>query len=96
MDEKPVQLLGEICERISMKPMVTDPEADIQRLGSVQKIDFEYIRMGKASIFMFTEPLSGWLYTEALEHRTMGDFAKMMKSVSETYYPDVTRIILVN
>lgn len=95
MDEKPVQLLGEIRERISAKPMETDPETDIQRSGSVQKIDSEYIRMGTASIFMFTEPLSGWRHTEALEHRTMGDFAKMMKNISETYYPDVTRIILV-
>ena len=75
--------------------METDPETDIQRPGSVQKIDSEYIRMGTASIFMFTEPLSGWRHTEALEHRTMGDFAKMMKNISETYYPDVTRIILV-
>ena len=67
MDEKPVQLLGEIRERISAKPMETDPETDIQRSGSVQKIDSEYIRMGTASIFMFTEPLSGWRHTEALE-----------------------------
>ncbi len=95
MDEKPVQLLDEIRERISAKPMEIDPETEIPRPGSTQKIDSEYVRMGTASIFMFTEPLGGWRHTEALEHRTMGDFAKMMKNISETYYPDVAKIILV-
>lgn len=95
MDEKPIRLLGEIRERICAKPMETSPETDLPRPGIIQKIDSEYVRMGTASIFMFTEPLSGWRHTEALEHRTMGDFAKMMKNLSETYYSDVSRIILV-
>lgn len=76
-------------------PMENDPETEITRPGTIQKIDSEYIRMGTSSIFMFTEPLGGWRHTEALEHRTMGDFAKMMQKISETYYPDVSKIILV-
>lgn len=95
MDEKPVQLLDEIRERVSARPMETDPETELTRHGTVQKIDSEYVRMGTSSIFMFTEPLSGWRHTEALEHRKMGDFAKMMRKISETYYPDVSKIILV-
>lgn len=95
MDEKPVQLLDEIRERVSAMPMETDPETELSRPGTVQKIDSEYARMGTSSIFMFTEPLSGWGHTEALEHRKMGDFAKMMRKISETYYPDVSKIILV-
>lgn len=75
--------------------MENDPETELSRPGTVQKIDSEYIRMGTSSIFMFTEPLSGWRHTEALEHRKMGDFAKMMRKISETYYPDVSKIILV-
>lgn len=95
MDEKPIQLLGEIRKRISAKPMEINSETEIPRPGSVQKIDSEYVRMGTASIFMFTEPLGGWRHTEALEHRTMGDFAKMMRTISEVYYPDVSKIILI-
>lgn len=44
---------------------------------------------------MFTEPLGGWRQTKALKHRTMGDFAKMMKKISEIHYPDVAKVILV-
>jgi hypothetical protein len=44
---------------------------------------------------MFTEPLGGWRHTHALEHRSKGDFAKMMQEISEKWYPDVEKIILV-
>lgn len=95
MDEKPVQLLDEIRERISARPLEYDPETELPHPGAVRKIDSEYVRMGTSSIFMFTEPLGGWRHTEALEHRTMGDFAKMMQKISEIYYPDVSKVILV-
>lgn len=95
MDEKPLQLLGEIRERILAKPLETDTETEIPRPGFIEKIDAEYVRMGTASIFMFTEPLGGWRHTEALEHRTMGDFAKMIRKISEIHYPDVSKVILI-
>lgn len=66
-------------------------ETELPSPGTVQKIDSEYVRMGTSSIFMFTEPLGGWRHTETLEHRKMGDFAKMMREISETYYPDVSK-----
>lgn len=83
MNEKTVQLLDEIRERISARPLEYDPETELPHPGADQKIDSEYVRMGTSSIFMFTEPLGGWRHTEALEHRTMGDFAKMMQKISE-------------
>ncbi|GAA6406726.1 hypothetical protein K040078D81_08430 [Blautia hominis] len=95
MDEKPLQLLGEIRERICARPLEMDSETEIPRPGSIEKIDSEYVRMGTASIFMFTEPLGGWRHTEALEHRAMGDFAKMVRNISEIHYPDVSKVILV-
>jgi hypothetical protein len=48
MDEKPYQLLKPICNPIPMKP------------GSPQREDYQYIRIGACSIFVFTEPLAGW------------------------------------
>jgi len=47
MDEKPYQLLDEAREPLPIKP------------GSTEKIDYEYVRKGTCSIFLFTEPLAG-------------------------------------
>jgi len=95
MDEKPIQLLGEIRERISAKPLRADPDTGLLKSGEVEKLDSEYVRCGTASIFMFTEPLGGWRHTVALKSRKKGDFAFLMRMISETYYPDTEKIVLV-
>lgn len=96
MDEKPLQLLDEIRERISAKPARIDPDTQIQRCGYCEKIDSEYVRCGTASIFMFTEPLGGWRHVYALERRTKGDYAKMMQKIADEFYPECDRIIMVS
>jgi transposase len=96
MDEKPIQLLDEIIERINAKPMRTDPDTGLIKPGELEKIDYQYERCGVASIFVFCEPLKGWRYLRALETRKKGDFAMMVKKVSDTFYPDVDRVILVS
>lgn len=95
MDEKPVQLLDEIRERVAAKPLCINPDTGLPKHGRLEKIDSEYVRCGTASIFMFTEPLGGWRHTEALKSRKKEDFALMMRKVSETYYPDVDKITLI-
>jgi hypothetical protein len=95
MDEKPVQLLDEIRNRIEAKPLRIDPDTDLPKPGEVEKIDAEYIRCGTASIFVFTEPLGGWRHVAALKSRKKGDFALMAREVYEKYYPDVEKITLV-
>ena len=95
MDEKPVQLLDEIRERITSKPLRIDADSGLPKPGEVEKIDSEYVRCGTASIFMFTEPLGGWRHVKALKSRKKGDFALMMREISEKYYPDVEGIILI-
>ena len=47
LDEKPLQLLGEVRESLPMRP------------GAVEKIDAEYKRNGTCSIFALVEPLTG-------------------------------------
>ncbi len=96
MDEKPIQLLGEIRERISAKPLRLAPDQSVPKPGEAEKIDSEYIRCGTASIFMFTEPLGGWRHVIARERRTKGDFAFMMKLIADKYYPDAEKIIMVS
>jgi len=96
MDEKPIQLLDEIIERVHAKPLRTDPDTGLVRSGELEKIDYQYKRCGVASIFVFTEPLKGWRYLEALPQRTKVDFAVMIKKISDTFYPDNDKIILIN
>jgi hypothetical protein len=83
MDEKPFQLLGEVREPLPKKP------------GKVEKIDNEYIREGTCSIFIFTEPLAGWRYAEAFEHRTKKDWAHRVKWVLDNQYRDAEKVVLV-
>jgi transposase len=95
MDEKPIQLLGEARERIAAKPLRLDPDTGLPKPGEVEKLDSEYVRMGTASIFMFTEPLGGWRHTVARSSRKKGDFAFMVRHISENHYPHVEKIILI-
>ena len=95
MDEKPVQLLDEIRERVCATPLLTDPDTGLTKPGRVERIDSEYVRCGTACIFMFTEPLAGWRHTVALKSRKKEDFALLMRKVSEHYYPGAEKIILV-
>ena len=83
MDEKPFQLHGEAREPVPMKP------------GKVEKVDNEYIREGTCSIFIFTEPLAGWRYAEAFEHRTKKDWARRVKWVLDNQYPSAKKVALV-
>lgn len=96
MDEKPLQLLGEVRERISASPIHLDPDTQLPKPGYCGKIDPEYVRCGTASIFMFTEPLGKWRHVSALSRRTKGDYARIMKQVAEEYYPDCKKIIMVS
>lgn len=58
MDEKPLQLLGETREPIPMK------------IGDPKREDYEYVRNGTCSIFVFTEPLGGWRSVQVSQRRT--------------------------
>jgi hypothetical protein len=83
MDEKPYQLLGDTRAPILARP------------GSILKIDNEYKRNGTCSIFMFTEPLSGWRYANARERRTKIDWAEEIKTLLTVHYPNTPKICLV-
>lgn len=83
MDEKPYQLLDEKLKPISMKP------------GKTKKTDYEYVRNGTCSIFVFTEPLADWRNTSVREQRTKKDWAEEVYELLTVHYPDKTKIRLV-
>ena len=83
MDEKPVQLFANARKSIRSKD------------GRIEYEDNEYIRNGTACIFLFTEPLNGWRFADAQEHRTREDWAKQIKWLLDEQYPNADKIILV-
>src|SRR3989339_561364 len=68
-DEKPKQLLGEKRMPIPLQP------------GKIEKYDYEYIRNGKANIFVAVEPKGGKRTTKVTRRRTKKDFALYIKEI---------------
>lgn len=83
MDEQPFQLQLE-----TKVPLPATKEHG-------QRVDYEYERNGTASIFMFTEPLSGWRQVTARDRRTKEDWALEVAHLLDTRYADCEKITLV-
>jgi hypothetical protein len=83
MDEFPRQLTGETRNPIPGRP------------GSPECFDYEYVRNGTCSIFMFTAPLKKWRRAEVSERRTRIDWAKQIKKLVDIDFPDARKIVLV-
>jgi hypothetical protein len=60
-----------------------------------QRVDYEYERLGTASIFMFAEPLSGFRQARARERRTKVDWAQEVAHLLDTRYVDDEQVTLV-
>lgn len=84
MDEQPVQLIKEI--RTPLPATKTHPP----------RVDYQYERAGTASIFMFTEPLSGWRQATARPRRTKADWAEEVACLLEGRYAHCSRVTLVS
>jgi len=84
MDEKPFQLLDERFKSIQMS-----------KNNHKEKYDCEYERKGSCSIFIFTEPLSGWRNALALPQRTSKDWAEQIKWLLDEQYPNEKKVVLV-
>ena len=83
LDEKPKQLLEDSRLSIPMKP------------GQPKKYDYEYIRQGKANVFMAVEFKAGKRTTRVTSRRTMRDFAKFVKHLVDREYPEAEKLHLV-
>jgi DDE superfamily endonuclease len=83
MDEQSVQLVKE-----TRKPI----EATAKH---PRRVDYEYEQAGTASIFMFTEPLSGWRIATARPSKTKVDWALEMARLRDRRYQTCEKVILV-
>jgi hypothetical protein len=85
VDEKPKQLVEDSRPPIPMLP------------GKSEKYDYEYIRNGKANIFMAVEPKHGKRRTKVTWQRTNIDFAEFMKELVLFYpYAEKLRVVADN
>jgi hypothetical protein len=83
MDEKPLQLLAESRPAVPAAP------------GRVAREDFEYIRCGTCSIFVWAEPARGWRRAYAAPTRTRLDWARGVEHLLSVDYPDADTVVLV-
>lgn len=83
VDEKLYQLLYDYLEPIPINK------------GKPKKIDYEYKRNGTCNIFMVSEPFNGIRKCKVTEKRGKADFAKLLKDISDKYYPNASKIKLV-
>lgn len=85
-DERPVQLLGEVYQRLPAAP------------GQVRRYDYEYERKGTANLFVMCQPLAGWREVKVTDQRQKVDFAHCMKDLVDIHFPEaeVIRVVLDN
>jgi len=83
MDEQPYQLLS---QKYEPTPMQQD---------RVVREDYQYVREGTCSIFMFCEPLGGRRHVEVSKRRTRKDWAHQVQQLLEVCYPGAKRVRLV-
>jgi hypothetical protein len=83
LDETSKQLLADVRAGQAMKP------------GRVAREDYEYERHGVANLFLWCEPLTGRRHVEVTDRRTKEDWARVVKDLVDSHYPDAERIVLV-
>lgn len=80
---------GKSSQLTGRKPIPMKP-------GSVRKEDAEYARKGTCSIFVFSEPLTGWVDAHARERRTKVDWALEIRWLLTEVYPEKEKVCLVS
>jgi hypothetical protein len=85
-DELPYQLRDDSRPPLSRQPGV--PVRD----------DYEYVRRGRCNLFGCFEPHAGRRQIVATARRTKGDFAAIMRTLVDEWYPEATvvRVVLDN
>jgi len=83
MDEQPIQF-----HRETRKPIPATRK-------HARRVDYEYERCGTGSVFIFTEPLSGWREVRVRDQRTKVDWAIEMERILTTRYRSASKVIVV-
>jgi hypothetical protein len=89
LDEQPVQLVDDVRPPVAAEPATADQP------GTLQRLDYEYERLGTASIFMMVAPLLAWRHVAVSEHRRREDFAAQLKWLVDEPFRDARRVRIV-
>jgi hypothetical protein len=85
-----------ICMDETSKQLVDDTRQPLPCApGYSARYDAEYVRHGVANLFICSEPLAGKRQLRVTEHRTMQDWAHVMRELIEETYADAEKIVLV-
>ncbi len=82
-DESPTQLIGEVRQPIAAAP------------GQPERYDHEYHRRGTANLFVFLDAHRPWRHVKVTGQRTAKDFARCMRDLADTHYPEAESIRVV-
>ena len=85
-----------VCLDETSKQLIAETRTPVpMEKGQPARVDYEYERNGTANLFMMFAPLEGWRHVKLTEHRTALDYAQALKDLSDTHFPDVAKIVLV-
>ena len=88
---RPVVCVDETSKQLIAETRVPIPAAP----GRPARHDYEYQRNGTANLFMMFAPLEGWRHVAVTDQRTALEYARLLKQLSDTHFPEVKKIVLV-
>lgn len=85
-----------VCMDEMSKPLIAETRVPLPMMpGQPEKYDYEYERKGVNNVFMVFEPLTGERHVSVTDHRTKVDWAKYIKDIVDTHYPEAAKITVV-
>jgi DDE superfamily endonuclease len=85
-----------VCMDETSKQQVQETRAVVPATcGQAERHDYEYQRNGVSELFMILAPLTGWRHVEVKDHRGRLEWAHCLKTVSDVYFPEAEKIVVV-
>ncbi len=85
-----------VCMDEMSKPLIDETRVPLPVMpGQPEKYDYEYERKGVNNVFMVFEPLMGERHVSVTDRRTRVDWAKCIKEIVDTHYPEAAKITVI-
>jgi NADH pyrophosphatase NudC (nudix superfamily) len=85
-----------VCVDETSKQLIAETRVPIPaQQGKPERYDYEYERNGTANLFMMFAPLEGWRHVKVTDRHTAVDYARVLKELSDTHFPNASKIVLV-
>ncbi len=85
-----------VCMDEMSKPLIDETRVPLPVMpGQPEKYDYEYERKGVNNVFMVFEPLMGERQVSVTDRRTRVDWAKCIKEIVDTHYPEAAKITVI-